>query len=799
MRLVKANRLFFLVPFLVPNLCACGGAEPPAQPSSVTAAPRAIAPKASPRGFQIGGHAIAYPETKRAPVSDSFHGVAVSEDYRWLEHDESAEVKAWSDAQSKLTQTTLESFGSRDLLKARISKLLSGSSPDYLELTKRGNRLFALKHQPPKQQNFLVTIGSLPDTASERVVLDPNVLDPSGKTTIDWFVPSRDGKRVAVSLSLRGSENGDVHVFDVATGKDSTRDVVTHAQNGTGGGSLAWNAEGTGFWYTRYPRGTERPKEDHEFYQQLYFHTLGTSTDTDAYSLGEDFPKIAEVDLQTSESGDVFAQVANGDGGEVAHYVLPKANAKTGAVKRVAKKEGEPVAPRREDKWIQVSKFTDLATEGHLSRDGKSLYLLSRSGGASRGKLLRVQAPEFSLAKAEVLVPESEKEVIERFVVTDHRIYLNMLSGGPSELRFASIPTPLRASANPPVMDAPKELLTRVALPPVSSIRSMVALEGDDLLVKNEAYTMAPAFYRLTVKSGGNAKDNELKKTQLAQTLPFDFADAEVERVMCSSKDGTKVPLNLVKKKGVRLDGNNPVLLTGYGGYGVNRVPRVRPMNRLWLDLGGVVAEANLRGGGEYGDAWHKNGALAAKQNVFDDFAACAQWFVDNKYTKPSRLAIMGGSNGGLLMGAELVQHPEMFRAVVALVGIYDMLRVELTPNGAFNVTEFGTVKDPALFKALHAYSPYHHVEDGKAYPSVLFMTGANDPRVAPYNSRKMAARLQAASSSGHPILLRTSGDTGHGMGTPLAAEIEEAVDIYTFLSHELEIDVQGLAVPNPN
>ena len=229
-------------------------------------------------------------------------------------------------------------------------------------------------------------------------------------------------------------------------------------------------------------------------------------------------------------------------------------------------------------------------------------------------------------------------------------------------------------------------------------------------------------------------------------------------------------------------------LLTGYGGFGLSLTPRFRPHMLAWLEQGGVYAVANIRGGGELGEAWHTAGNLTNKQNVFDDFYACARHLVDAKYTTPTRLAIQGGSNGGLLMGAELTQHPEAFRAVVSMVGIYDMLRVERDPNGAFNVTEYGTVADPAQFDALSAYSPYQHVRDGVAYPAILFMTGANDPRVAPYHSRKMVARLQSAASSDAPILLRTSANTGHGMGTPLAAQIEETTDVFTFLFQTLGV-----------
>jgi prolyl oligopeptidase len=301
----------------------------------------------------------------------------------------------------------------------------------------------------------------------------------------------------------------------------------------------------------------------------------------------------------------------------------------------------------------------------------------------------------------------------------------------------------------------------------------------DDLLVRTESYLEPPrwALYRST--------EHRFVPTPLAKKAAYDMNDVEVVRAVCPSKDGTRVPLSVLRKRGAKLDHERPALLTGYGGFAITVRPRMRASHRLWLDWGGIVAEANLRGGGERGEAWHQAGRGVHKQNVFDDFAACARALVDLGYTRPERLAISGRSNGGLLMGASLVQHPEMFRAVASGVGIYDMVRNELSANGAFNVTEYGSVKNEAEFRALRAYSPLHNVKEGVAYPAVLFVTGANDPRVDPYHSRKMAARLQAATSSSAPVLLRASADTGHGMGTPLAAEIEELTDTLAFLLHE--------------
>ena len=275
-------------------------------------------------------------------------------------------------------------------------------------------------------------------------------------------------------------------------------------------------------------------------------------------------------------------------------------------------------------------------------------------------------------------------------------------------------------------------------------------------------------------------------KTALRSTSPVSFADIEVRREFATSKDGTKIPLNILFRKGTQRDGQNPTLLYAYGGYGISMSPNFDFTRRLWFDRGGVYVVANIRGGGEFGEEWHKAGNLTKKQNVFDDFAAAAEYLSKEQYTRPGKLAIQGGSNGGLLMGAMITQHPDLFRAVVSSVGIYDMLRVELAPNGAFNVTEFGTVKDPDQFKALYAYSPYHHVVDGTKYPAVLMMTGANDGRVAPYHSRKMTARLLAANKSENPILLRTSSSAGHGIGTALSERVKQAADIYAFFFAQL-------------
>jgi prolyl oligopeptidase len=377
--------------------------------------------------------------------------------------------------------------------------------------------------------------------------------------------------------------------------------------------------------------------------------------------------------------------------------------------------------------------------------------------------VLRVRANKPTLAAAEVIVPESDGTIAD-VKITASRIWVKRLAGGPSTLDWITL-------------DGKRS--TPVPLPPVSRVAGIVRLRGDDVLFNVTTYVDPPAWYQLA------AADKTPRKTGMIVTSPADFSDTEVIQTTCTSQDGTKVPIAIARKKDAPKPG--PTLLYAYGGYGVNQEPAFLGALRVWIEQGGTYARASLRGGGELGETWHQQGKLTSKQNVFDDFAACARLLHDG-YAGPDQLAIEGGSNGGLLMGAALTQHPELYRAVVSHVGIYDMLRVELAPNGAFNVTEFGTVKDKAQFDALYAYSPYHHVVDGAHYPAVLMLTGANDPRVDPYHSRKMTARLQAASSNGRPILLRTSGSTGHGLGTPLGEAIAQQSDIFAFLFEQLDV-----------
>lgn len=681
------------------------------------------------------------PPTKMYPVIDNYNGVEVTDNYRWLENFEDTVVKDWNAEENAYTRQHLDNVPARNLIKKQLTDLMTSNSTDYYSLKYVNGIIFAYKNQPPKEQPLLITLESVDDPSTERVILDLEQLDSNGTTAMDFFVPSPDGKLVAVSLSKFGSEIGDIYIYDVETGEPLV-DLVPRVNGPTAGGDIAWKKDNSGFYYTHYPRKGERPDDEIQFFQQVYYHKLGTGTDEDTYCIGKDFPKIAEIEFDASDDGNNFlATVSNGDGGEFAHYLL-----------------------NGNGTWTQITKFDDLIPTIKFAPDN-SLYLLSHKD-APMGKILHLDYAEHDISKATTVIPESDVSIRE-YLPTDDYLYVIDMAGGPSDMR---------------VFDHNGVQQKDIPVKPISSLSSLVCMGGNNIIFRSSSYTDPSAWYFF------DPTDWKVRMTALYLTSPANFSDIEVVREFATSKDGTKIPINIMYRKGTELNGKNPTILYAYGGYGICMNPYFNADNRLWFDQGGVYAVANIRGGGEYGEAWHLAGNLTKKQNVFDDYAACAQYLIDRKYTSADKMVFQGGSNGGLLMGVALTQHPELCRAVVSRVGIYDMLRVELDPNGAFNVTEFGTVKNPEQFKALYAYSPYHHVKKGTAYPSVLFLTGDYDGRVNPFQSRKMTALLQASTGSGNPIFLRTSAETGHGGGTSLSRKIEYQTDVYSFIIDQLGI-----------
>jgi prolyl oligopeptidase len=692
------------------------------------------------------------PVSEQHAVSDVYHKTTVVDPYRWLENTTDPKVHAWGAAQDARTRKYLDGLPQRAPIFKQLLSQISATSSSFYGLRAVGDSIFAVYSQPPKQQPMIAVLTNAANPALVRIIVDPNTINPKGTTAIDWFVPSPDGKMLAVSMSENGSEDGTLHLFDVASGKQ-IGPLIPRVQYPTGGGGLEWRADSKGFWYTRYP-GADRPAAEQHFFLQVFFHTLGSDPSKDAYVLGKDFPKVAEVKLDARFNPKlVVVTVANGDGGEFAHYIIGA----DGSVR-------------------QITHFDDKIVAATAAADG-ALYLVSRKG-APHGKLLKLEPGATDVSRASTIVAESDAVMLgggesggEPVVAAPGVLYLRELVGGPSRVAIFDY------------AGRPKGTLP---LPDVAAVDEVEPLSDGTLLYSVETYLRPPYFSRYDAATG-KASD-----TQLAQTSPVSFSDTEVIREIVKSKDGASIPINIVRRKDTQMNGMNPVLLTGYGGFGVSETPGfLGAVVRLWLDGGGVYVDANLRGGGEFGEDWHAQGALTHKQNVFDDFLATAEHLIAGKYTDHNHLAIIGGSNGGLLMGAALTQRPDLFRAVVSLVGIYDMLRVELDPNGLFNTTEYGSVKDPAQFKALYAYSPYQHVRDGTAYPAIFMATGETDGRVNPAHSRKMIARLQAATSSANPIFLSINSHAGHGIGSALSIRVNQQADFNAFL-----FDQMGMKLP---
>jgi len=692
--------------------------------------------------------AFDYPQTRRENTSDTYHGVTVNDPYQWLEDWSLKEVKAWSASQNEVARNFLDALPNRAEIAARVESVVSADTVSYFSGQRIGDKAWFMKYQPPKQQPFLIEIDADANPDSERVVFDPLVNDESGSTSVEWFRVSPNGKLLAIALTVAGAEVADLYLYDLTTGKQ-VDEVLPRVNGPTAGGDMGWDADSSGFYYTRYPRDGEKSAEDQNFYQQLWHRKLGTPLSEDHYEIGELFDRIAEIRVLVDEgSGKVLATMQYGDSGKFQLY-LRETNGT----------------------WHQLSSYDDQLVQARFI-DGNTLLVLSRNA-APRGKFMLMDISNLPATELTLAIAEPEDAFASdfygdpTFIVHNKSIYAKTLAGGPQELKVFDLQGQPETS---PKME-------------VSGVGQIIPWD-DGVMLRHYSY-LSPNSWLLFDGS-------QTSRHPLSSTSSVDFNDYKVVREFAESKDGTMVPVNIIMAKNTRMDGKNPLLLTGYGGYGVSLRPGFRPTLKVWLEQGGIFAQANLRGGGEYGEAWHQQGMLAKKQNVFDDFHAVMRHVVEKNYTQISKLVIEGGSNGCLLMGAMIVQHPQDFQATVSHVGIYDSLRSELSPNGAFNIPEFGTVQDPELFKALYAYSPYHHVKTG-AYPSILFMTGENDGRVDPMHSRKMIAALQHDNTSSNPILLRTSGNTGHGAGTPLNEAISQQVDRMAFMFNSLGMQYKAV------
>jgi prolyl oligopeptidase len=670
------------------------------------------------------------PATPKHVVSESLAGLPVNDAYRWLENPEAADVKTWIDAQNAYTEATIGAMPLGKALSARIRELAitstTRSSP-----TLAGGTLFYFENTPPQPQPVLVA-KAWPDGAP-RTLVDLNKGD--GNTAITEYWPSPSGRYLAYGTAEGGSELTTIHILDSATGK-ALGDMLPLAGGGTTPQALAWDADEKGVTYARF----EAPKAGQplrEFDAVLAHHTLGEPASKDSTVFGKGYSHVAEYILLEGSGGKSVALLANeGDGGPAEVYLREG----KGAFSRVIGRD----ADARSAAWI-----------------GDRLFVVTFAG-APRGKIVSVGAGGKTTP-----VLEQGDGAIQRVTPLGNG-FLVVRSAGPDWWADQ--------------YDAKAAFVRRVPLPATGIAIGGVASETgqDKALITYTGWTTPTHWAEYDGATGSLKTVFEVKPAA-------DYSKVRVTRVEGVSKDGSKIPVTVIAMDGVTPNGKRPTILYSYGGFGIPVTPGFVGANLAWLERGGVLAYANIRGGNEFGEAWHEQGQKLRKQNVFDDFYAAAQAMVSSNWTDTKHLGILGGSNGGLLMGAALTQHPEQYRAVVGAVGIYDVPRhMTAFANGPYNVSEYGSTTDPVVARAMLAYSPLHNVKPGTKYPAVLLTTGANDPRVAPWQSRKFAAALQDATTSGLPVLLLTRMNAGHGIGAPFSQRVGNAALQLTFFATEL-------------
>jgi prolyl oligopeptidase len=672
-----------------------------------------------------------YPPSPTSDAAEILHGETIPDPYRWLEDGESPGTREWTEAQNALTRSYLDAVPGRGELHRRLDQLLAIGAIS-VPTPARGRYFYQRRDGRQNQPVLYVRLGV---HGEDRAVIDPNALDPAGGIALDWYYPSDDGRLLAYGLSENGSEQSVLQVLDVDTGA-TLGDRIPH----TRAADLAWLPDGTGFYYTRYPAPGDAPEGEEHYHRAIHFHRLGSDPSGDPLVF-----KPAEKEHWPS--------VGISPDGRWLVIGVARTFDETDLYLQDLRSGAAPVA---------VAKDLPASFEGEVVHG----RLFMRTNLDASTYRLYVVDPELPGRDGwrEIVAPRPDA-VLEGVRVTADRLALSYLE---------------RASSRLTLTDLQGRDAREVSLPTLGSLFGAGAeWDGRELFYGFSSYTVPPGVYRIDLETGSE----ELWRRVEADVDPARF---EVSQVSVRSRDGTEVSMFLVHRTGLSRDGSNPVYLTAYGGFNISMTPAFSRSLLLWLERGGVVAIPNIRGGGEYGERWHQEGMLGRKQNSFDDFIAAAEWLIENRYTTPARLAAAGGSNGGLLMGAMLTQRPDLFRAVVVQVPLLDMLRYHRFLIARLWIPEYGSAEDPGQFPWLRAYSPYHHVRDGVAYPAVLLATAESDTRVDPMHARKMAARLQAATSSSRPILLRLESRAGHGAGKPLNKVLEELTDTWAFVFSEL-------------
>jgi len=697
---------------------------------------------------------LAPPVAEIKPVADTFHGTRVVDNYRWLEDGNAPETQRWVAEEMAYTRGMLDHLAGRDAIHKRLTELLSIGSvtPPILA----GHHYFYTRREGMQNQPILYVRDGL--DGADRVLVDANQLAADGTIALDWFQPSENGKYVAYGTSSSGSEMSTLHIIETKTGT-----LLPDTIERTRAASVAWKLDNSGFYYTRYPKKGDVPAGEEMYNRHVFYHSLGDDPGQDdqpVFGEGrdpEDWPSV-------SLSNDGRWLLINVSQGWTKSELF-----------LMDLKKGTP--PTR------VTTGKDFLYGGEVYND--KLYITTDED-APRYHVFVVDVGNYDRSAWKEIIPQSDA-VLQGVAVFGGKLCAQYEQNATSQLKL---------------FDLDGKKLTDVALPAIGSVFGTSGRwDRDEAFFGFQSYTVPPSIFRIELtpvhvetKPTGPSSD-VIGLTSLwtkVEAPSIDPSAYEVNQEWFNSKDGTRVPMFVVHKKGLQKNGKNPTLLTAYGGFNISLTPEFKRQQYLWLEHGGVYAVANLRGGAEFGEEWHRAGMLDKKQNVFDDMIAAAEHLISEKYTDKNHLAIQGGSNGGLLMGAMITQRPDLFRAVVCQVPLLDMLHYPDFQIAKLWIPEYGSSENPDQFKWLYAYSPYHHVKPGTEYPAVLFMTADTDTRVDPMHAKKMAAEMQAEAKNGssrtRPILLRIESKAGHGAGKPVTKQIEEFTDIYSFLFWQLGV-----------
>ena len=681
----------------------------------------------------------AYPDVARGKQVDLYHGVRVADPYRWMEALDSEQTRAYIEAENALSEPYLEAIPARARIKERLTQLWNYERYDVP--VKRGGRYFYRRNDGLQNQSVLYVAESL--TAAPRVLLDPNTLSADATIALGEFVPSDDGQLLAYSLSDGGTDWRTWRIRDVASGAD-----LPDALQLIKFRDVAWTPDRKALYYSRYPQLPDGRGDDTK-QMEIYLHVLGTlqAQDTLVFRI-TDHPRRNPYPTVSANGRFLIINVFDG-------------YRSTGVFVQRLNEQGLPAGHvvHLFDRFDGEYQFIEAA--------GNSLYVRT-TADAPNGRILAADIDASDRATVRVVVPEQPQALIGASLVGG-RLVAHYLKDAYSQVRL---------------LDLDGRALTDVKLPGFGQVEGLFGVPDDSETFFSYTDFLTPAaITRLDVRTG------ELSVFK-APRLPVETSEYVVEQVFFHSKDATRVPMFIARKHDIRLTGDNPTLLYGYGGFGIPQQPAFNVPVLVWLEMGGVFALANLRGGSEYGDAWHAAGTKLQKQNVFDDFIAAAQWLTEQRYTSRSRLAIRGRSNGGLLVGAVMLQRLELFAAALPNVGVLDMLRYHTASANAYQwSSDYGTVEDRAEFEALRAYSPLHNVRAGVCYPSTLITTADHDDRVVPWHSFKFAAELQHRQSCGNPVLLRVETRAGHGSGKPVWMQIEDYADQWAFLVRSLQME----------